>query len=125
MQLKLFAQILPGVATAFVALIVGAIAIATSNELSYAGDNKFFCTQEGNTPVTKVRTSRGNETFLRWVVKDFKKFPPLQRCKMVSARFQVITITARFLLLAEIISTAIQFYVSPIAKVHLVQKKIY
>jgi hypothetical protein len=38
MQLKLFAQILPGVATAFVALIVGAIAIATSNQLSYAGD---------------------------------------------------------------------------------------
>ena len=57
-------------------------------EPSYAGGNKFSCTKEGNVPVTKVRTPRGNETFIRWVVQDFKKFPPAQRCKDVSARFQ-------------------------------------
>jgi Circadian oscillating protein COP23 len=89
MQLRLFAQILPGVATAFGTLVVGAIAtVTTSNQPSYAGDNKFFCTKEGGVPVTKVSTSRGNETFIRWVVRDFKKFPPLERCQIVSARFQ-------------------------------------
>jgi Circadian oscillating protein COP23 len=89
MQLKLFAQILPGVATAFVTSLVGAIAIVTtSNQPSYAGNNKFSCTQEGGVPVTKVKTSRGDETFIRWVVRDFKKFPPSQRCQIVSARFQ-------------------------------------
>jgi len=88
MQLRLFAQILPGVATAFGTLVVGAIATTTSNQPSYAGNNKFFCTQEDGIPVTKVRSSRGNETFIRWVVTDFKKFPASQRCKIVSARFQ-------------------------------------
>ncbi|NEU74288.1 hypothetical protein PI95_017410 [Hassallia byssoidea VB512170] len=66
MQLKLFAQILPGVATAFGTLALGlAIATTTSNQPSYAGNNKFFCTQENGIPVTKVRSSRGNETFIR------------------------------------------------------------
>ncbi len=89
MQLRLFAQILPGVATAFGTLALGlAIATTTSNQPSYAGNNKFFCTQEDGIPVTKVRSSRGNETFIRWVVTDFKNFPASQRCKIVSARFQ-------------------------------------
>jgi Circadian oscillating protein COP23 len=59
-----------------------------ANQPSYAGNNKFFCTQESGVPVTKVRTKRGDETFLRWVVQDFKKFPPLTRCRAVTARFQ-------------------------------------
>lgn len=89
MQLRLSAQILPGVATASVISVL-ALTVTTTidNQPSYAGGNKFFCTQEGNTPVTKVRTSRGPETFIRWVVQDFKKFPPAQRCKIVSTRFQ-------------------------------------
>lgn len=65
MQLRLFAQIVPGVATASVtsALALAIIATTTSNQPSYAGGNKFFCTQDNGVPVTKVRTSRGNETF--------------------------------------------------------------
>ncbi|MBD2535021.1 hypothetical protein H6G97_38610 [Nostoc flagelliforme FACHB-838] len=87
---RLSAQILPGVATTASVISVLALAVATTinNQPSYAGANKFFCTKEGNTPVTKVRTSRGPETFIRWVVQDFKKFPPAQRCKVVSTRFQ-------------------------------------
>jgi len=89
MQLRLFARVLPGVATAsMISALALAVATTTSNQPSYARGNKFFCTEEGGTPVTKVRTSRGNETFIRWVVKDFKKFPPKERCKIVSVRFQ-------------------------------------
>ncbi|MBG1260741.1 COP23 domain-containing protein [Nostoc commune] len=89
MQLSLFAHKLPGIAIASVISVLAlAVATTTSNQPSYAGNNKFFCAQEGNIPVTKVRTSRGNETFIRWVVEDFKKFPPLKRCQIVSARFQ-------------------------------------
>ncbi|MEH1919357.1 COP23 domain-containing protein [Nostoc sp.] len=88
MQLRLFAHILPRVATGSVISALALAVATTSNQPSYAEGNKFFCTHEGNVPVTKVRTSRGNETFIRWVVKDFKKFPPAQRCKIVSARFQ-------------------------------------
>jgi hypothetical protein len=89
MQLRLFAHILSGVATASViSALALAVAAIASNQPSYAVRNKFFCDLEGDTPVTKVRTSRGNETFIRWVVRDFKNFPPAQRCKVVSARFQ-------------------------------------
>ncbi|MGF1990185.1 MAG: COP23 domain-containing protein [Nostoc sp. ZfuVER08] len=86
MQLRLFARVLPGIATASV---ISALAVTTtSNYPSYATGNKFFCTEENGIPVTKIRTSRGNQTFIRWVVKDFKKFPPKQRCKIVTAKFQ-------------------------------------
>ncbi|MCC5624811.1 COP23 domain-containing protein [Nostoc sp. CHAB 5715] len=89
MQLRLFARVLPGVATtSVISALALAVATTTSNQPSYARNNKFFCTQERGVPVTKVRTSRGNETFIRWVVKDFKKFPPSERCKIVSTRLQ-------------------------------------
>jgi tetratricopeptide (TPR) repeat protein len=89
MQMSLFAHKLPGIPTVYViSALALAVATTTSNQLSYAGNNKFFCAQEGDIPVTKVRTSRGNETFIRWVVEDFKQFPPLRRCQIVSARFQ-------------------------------------
>ncbi|RCJ25637.1 hypothetical protein A6770_27565 [Nostoc minutum NIES-26] len=89
MQLRLFAHILTGVATASViSALALAVATITSNQPSYALRNKFFCDQEGDIPVTKVRTSRGNETFIRWIVQDFKNFPPAKRCQIVSAKFQ-------------------------------------
>jgi len=89
MQFSLFAHKLLEITTASViSALALAVATTTSNQPSYAGNNKFFCAQEGNIPVTKVRTSRGNETFIRWVVEDFEKFPPLKRCEIVSARFQ-------------------------------------
>ncbi|QIR39271.1 hypothetical protein HCG51_22870 [Tolypothrix sp. PCC 7910] len=89
MHLRLFTQILPGVATAFVisALALG-VATTISNQPIYAGGNKFFCAYEGKIPVTKIKTKRGPDTFIRWVVKDFKKFPLEERCKVVSTRFQ-------------------------------------
>ncbi|ALF52882.1 hypothetical protein ACX27_08460 [Nostoc piscinale CENA21] len=86
MQLRLVAQLLPGLAAASVtSLLFLGISIT---EPSYADGNKFFCTQEGNVPVTKVRTARGNQTLIRWVANDFKKVSSAQRCRIVSARFQ-------------------------------------
>ncbi|MFK0734667.1 MAG: COP23 domain-containing protein [Gloeotrichia echinulata HAB0833] len=66
------------------------VTTATINQPSYAGSTKFFCKQINDTPVTMVRTSRGNEPMIRWVVKDFTRsgFNPLQRCQAVSQRFQ-------------------------------------
>ncbi|MDF5725267.1 MAG: COP23 domain-containing protein [Rhizonema sp. PD37] len=87
MRLRLFAQILPGVVTASVISAL-AIATTTSNLPSYAKGNKFSCTQDKGVPVTMVHTSLGNEAFIRWVVTDFKKFPPIKRCQIVSSRFQ-------------------------------------
>ncbi|MCF4968575.1 COP23 domain-containing protein [Nostoc sp. CMAA1605] len=69
------------------ALAVG-ITLTTNSQPSEARANRFFCTREGGVPVTKVRTSRGNQTLIRWVANDFKKVSPLQRCRIVSARFQ-------------------------------------
>ncbi|WP_017317804.1 COP23 domain-containing protein [Mastigocladopsis repens] len=91
MRLGLLNQVLTRVTKSFVIASLGAIAaIATINQKSYANDNKFFCGQSNGAPVTMVRTSRGNEPFIRWVVKDFSNsgFTPQKRCEMVSARFQ-------------------------------------
>ncbi|MBW4645491.1 MAG: COP23 domain-containing protein [Goleter apudmare HA4340-LM2] len=88
MQLRLLAHIFPSIATASVISALALAGVTTSNQSSYARNDKFFCDQEGKTPVTKIRTQRGPETFIRWVVKDFKNFPPAQRCQIVSRRFQ-------------------------------------
>ncbi|MBO3460982.1 COP23 domain-containing protein [Aetokthonos hydrillicola Thurmond2011] len=92
MHPRLFAQMLARVGTtsAVAALVFAVVAATTSNQpgyAGYAGRNKFFCAQENGETVTKVITSRGPETFIRWVVKDFKQFPPLKRCNLVSNRF--------------------------------------
>jgi hypothetical protein len=47
---------------------VGA-AVLVSGDRGLAEGNKFFCTRDGGVPVTKVRTARGNETFIIW--RDF------------------------------------------------------
>lgn len=89
MQPRLLNHRLLGVAkSAVIAALAVGISLTTSHQPSDARQNKFFCSQEGGVPVTKIRTSRGNETFIRWVVKDFKNFPPTKRCQIVSARFQ-------------------------------------
>jgi hypothetical protein len=88
MQLKFLVHPFPSIA---IASVISALALAiatTSNQPSYARNDKFFCDQTSNPPVTKIRTPRGNETLIRWVVKDFKNFPPAQRCRIVSRRFQ-------------------------------------
>ncbi|MBW4612647.1 MAG: COP23 domain-containing protein [Desmonostoc vinosum HA7617-LM4] len=89
MQLKLFYRISPRVVTASVMSAL-ALVVATTidNQPSYAVKTLFFCTQERGVPVTKIRTSRGNETFIRWAVQDFKKYPPAKRCQIISARLQ-------------------------------------
>ncbi|WP_445636350.1 Secreted protein [Nostoc sp. DSM 114161] len=92
MRLRLLAQMLSRVATASVtsALALAIAANTTDIQPSYAKDAKFFCDREGKIPVTKVRSSRGPETFMRWVIKDFMRsgFDPKTRCRAVSARLQ-------------------------------------
>lgn len=90
MQLRLFAHKLAVVAKASVILALALASTIADNQPSYAGGEKFFCTQEKGVPVTKVRTSRGPETFLRWVNKRFASsgFNPKKRCQAVSSRLQ-------------------------------------
>ena len=66
--------------------MVGA-AVLVFGEPGVAGENKFFCTREGGVPVTKVRTARGNETFIIWE-QDFHKYPATKRCGIISNKLQ-------------------------------------
>ncbi|WP_219726316.1 COP23 domain-containing protein, partial [Cylindrospermopsis raciborskii] len=63
------------------------VAILVSGEPGAARENKFFCTREGGVPVTKVRTARGNETFIIWE-RSFNKYPASKRCGIISNRLQ-------------------------------------
>jgi hypothetical protein len=80
MQLKLLGRILTLV-------IVGSLASIVPAEQSYGGTNKFFCTEENNEPVTKLRLPRGNETFIRWT-RHFKGYSASRRCQIVTNQLQ-------------------------------------
>ncbi|NLQ04568.1 COP23 domain-containing protein [Cylindrospermopsis raciborskii] len=66
--------------------MVGA-GVMVSGEPGVAGENKFFCTRDGGVPVTKVRTPRGNETFIIWE-RDFNNYPASKRCGIISNKLQ-------------------------------------
>lgn len=82
MKLRLFAQVLTGMAMAL-------DATASIAQPSYS-ERKFYCDTSGDVPVTMVSTSRGNEPMIRWVSQDFLPvgYTPEQRCQEVSNRFQ-------------------------------------
>jgi hypothetical protein len=65
---------------------VGA-AVLVSGDRGLAEGNKFFCTRDGGVPVTKVRTARGNETFIIWE-RDFNNYPASKRCGIISNKLQ-------------------------------------
>lgn len=73
----------------FALSMVGSVgaAVLVSGEPGVAGNNKFFCTREGGVPVTKVRTARGNETFIIWE-RSFNNYPASKRCEIISNRLQ-------------------------------------
>ncbi len=91
MRLGLFGNVLTRVMRVFSITTLTALTTTTIiNQPSYANGNKFFCTKSNGVPVTMVSTSRGNEPFIRWVVKDFSPsgFTPQRRCEVVSGRLQ-------------------------------------
>jgi hypothetical protein len=50
---------------------------------------KYFCDTSGQYPRTMARTPRGVVTILRWT-RTAGEYDPLERCKIVSARFQAL-----------------------------------
>jgi len=62
-------------------------AMATFNQPSNAGSNRYFCAVLNGTPRTYVRTLRGNIAMISWVEDFSGKYPPLSRCIEVSRRF--------------------------------------
>lgn len=62
-------------------------AVLISAKPSLARENKFFCTRQGGVPVTKVRTARGNETFITWK-RNFDNYSASKRCGIISNKLQ-------------------------------------
>ncbi len=69
------------------AIALGFVTTVSFVKPSYGGGSKFYCAVLNNVPITWVRTSRGKEPFIRWVSTAFN-FSPLERCKIVSAKFR-------------------------------------
>ena len=72
---------------ALMAVALGFFMTANLVKPSYGGRSKFYCAVYKGVPITWVQTSRGREQFIRWVSPAFNT-PPLQRCKIVSAKFR-------------------------------------
>ncbi len=76
-------------------IALGFITTASFTQPSYGGRSKFYCAVRGGVPFTWVRTSRGRERFIRWSSTAFNT-SPLERCKIVSARFRRYYDNGRF-----------------------------
>lgn len=82
MKLSLFGQILGIIALTLDYTV-------TTQNISYAQTDKFFCSMNGGIPTTLVRTARGNIPMIRWVNASFPPpWVPRQRCEEISTRFQ-------------------------------------
>ncbi|WP_088241711.1 COP23 domain-containing protein [Calothrix rhizosoleniae] len=77
------------------AITVGFITITSLAQPSYGGRSKFYCAKLNGVPITWVRTSRGRERFIRWSSNAFN-VSPLERCKIVSAKFRRYYDNGRF-----------------------------
>ncbi len=69
------------------AIALGFVTTVSFVKPSYGGGSKFYCAVLNGVPITWVRTSRGKEPFIRWVNPSFNVIP-LERCKIVSAKFR-------------------------------------
>lgn len=85
-------RIVTQVATAIALGVVTTVSLA---QPSHARRSKFYCAVLNDVPITWVKTSRGAEPFIRWVSPAFK-VSPLERCKIVSARFRRYYDNGRF-----------------------------
>ena len=61
-----------------------------------AGQSNFYCDTNGDVPITKVRTPRGEEEFIRWKNSYANGFSPAKRCQLVTARLQTQTARGRW-----------------------------
>ncbi|NJL79461.1 MAG: hypothetical protein HC836_34255 [Richelia sp. RM2_1_2] len=80
MNIKIFTKVATAIA-------LGCITTTSLIPPSYAKSPKFECAVLNGVPITWVRTPRGKEPFIRWVSPAFN-VPPLERCKIVSAKFR-------------------------------------
>ena len=69
------------------AIALGFVTTVSFTQPSYGGGSKFYCAGDKGVPITWVKTSRGDERFIRWVSDAFD-VSPLERCKIVSAKFR-------------------------------------
>jgi Circadian oscillating protein COP23 len=69
-------------------VVSGAIGMSQSFDSSaLAGESRFYCGTSGNVPVTKVRSSRGDEVLLSWK-HSYKGFSATKRCQIVTQKLQ-------------------------------------
>jgi hypothetical protein len=71
-------------------LAVSIFAIAIERNPATAGGNKYFCAVRSGVPTTFVKTTRGNIPMIAWV-KSYSSISALQRCSIVSQRFQAFS----------------------------------
>ncbi|MDJ0735430.1 MAG: COP23 domain-containing protein [Nostocaceae cyanobacterium] len=96
MKLGKFSRVWQGMVGYFaIASLTGFAVIASTTQPSYAGRSKFYCAVLNGIPYTWVKTVRGDEKFIRWSSNAFN-MSPLERCKIVSARFRRYYDNGRF-----------------------------
>jgi hypothetical protein len=68
--------------------VVGSIALTQIEFPADAQTSTFYCDTSGSVPVTRIRTGRGDESFIQWRTSFSGGYGAARRCQEVSARFQ-------------------------------------
>ena len=68
--------------------VVGIIGLMQIELPASAQSTTFYCDTSGNAPVTRIRASHGDETFILWRNSFGRAYSTARRCKEVSARFE-------------------------------------
>lgn len=66
----------------------GVVESILSHQVKAQSTAEFYCEENGENPVTRVRTSSGNIPVIVWKTTVFRNYPPVVRCRHVSRRFQ-------------------------------------
>jgi Circadian oscillating protein COP23 len=69
-------------------LILGSIAIMQIELPANAQTSTFYCDTSGSVPVTRIRTGRGDESFIQWRTSFSRGYSAARRCQEVASRFE-------------------------------------
>jgi hypothetical protein len=69
-------------------LVLGSVALTQIQLPAQAQTSTFYCDTSGSVPVTRIRTARGDESFIQWQNSFSRGYGAARRCQEVASRFE-------------------------------------
>jgi hypothetical protein len=69
-------------------LMIGSMVLTQLDLPADAQTSTFYCDTSGSVPVTRISTSRGEESFIQWKTSFSRRYGAARRCQEVASRFE-------------------------------------